>query len=69
MHGKFSFVVAELQSIYNELLKTDKIPVSQHVSQFTERLLDALPELKLQKLDHKSTITYSRETDHLVKNK
>ena len=37
MHGKFSFVVVELQSMYNELLKSDKIPVSPHVSRFTER--------------------------------
>ena len=69
MHEKFSFVVAELQSMYNELLKSDKIPVSPHVSRFTERLLDALPEFKLQKLDRKNTITYSQEIDHLVKNK
>ena len=62
MHGKFSFVVAELQSMYNELLKSDKIP-------FRERLLDALPEFKLQKLDLKNTVTYSQEIDHLVKNK
>ena len=46
MYGKFSFV-AELQSMYNELFKSDKIPVSPHNSRFTERLLDALPEFKL----------------------
>ena len=68
MHGKFSFVVAELQPMYNEL-KSDKIPVLSHVSQFTECLLDALPEFKLQKLDHKNTITYSQEIENLVKNK
>ena len=62
MHGKFSFVVAKLQSMYNELLKSDKIP-------FRERLLDALPEFKLQKLDLKNTVTYSQEIDHLVKKK
>ena len=66
MHGKFSFAVAELQSIYNELLKSDKIPVSPHVSRFKERLLDALPEFKLLKFDRKNTITYSQEIDHLV---
>ena len=69
MHGKCSFVVTELQFMYNELLKSDKIPVSPHVSRFTERLLDALPEIKLQKLDRKNTITYSQKIDHLVKNK
>ena len=68
MHGKFSFVVAELQPMYNEL-KSDKIPVLSHVSQFIECLLDALPEFKLQKLDHKNTITYSQEIENLVKNK
>ena len=68
MHGRFSFVVAELQSMYNELLKSDKIPVSPHISRFTERLLDALPDFMLQKLDRKNTITYSHEKD-LVKNK
>ena len=47
MHEKFSFVVAELQSMYNELLKSDKIRVSPHISRFTERLLDALPKFKL----------------------
>ena len=26
MHEKFSFVVAELQSMYKELLKSDKFP-------------------------------------------
>ena len=67
MHGRFSFVVAELQSMYNELLKSDKIPVSPHISRFTERLLDALPDFMLQKLDRKNTITYSHEKD-LVKN-
>ena len=67
MHGKFSIVLAELQSMYNELLKSDK--VSPHVSRFTERLLDALPKFKLQKLDRKNTITYSQEIDDLVKNK
>ena len=56
MHKKFS-IVAELQSMYSELLKSDKIFVSPHVSRFTERLLDALPEFKLQKLDRKNTIT------------
>ena len=69
MHRKFSFVVAELQSIYNEVLKSDKIPVLPHVSWFTEHLLDAVLEFKLQKLDRKNTITYSQEIDHLVKNK
>ena len=69
MHRKISFVVAELQSMYNELLKSDKIPVSTHVSRFTERLLDVLPEFKLQRFDRKNTITYSQEIDHLVKNK
>ena len=69
MHGKCSFVVTELQFMYNELLKSDKIPVSPHVSRFTERLLDALPEIKLQKLDRKNTITYSQKIDNLVKNK
>ena len=47
MHEKFSFVVAELQFMYNELLKSDKIHVSPHISRFTERLLDALPKFKL----------------------
>ena len=69
MHGKFSFVVAELQSMYNELLKSDKTPVLPHVSRFTEHLLDALHEFRLQKLDRKKTTIYSREIDHLVKNK
>ena len=32
MYGKCSFVVTELQSMYNELLKSDKIPVLPHVS-------------------------------------
>ena len=68
MHRKFSYVVAELQSMYNELLKSDKIPVSLHASQFTVRLLDVLPKFKLQKLDRKNTITYSQVID-LVKNK
>ena len=58
MHGRFSFVVVELQPMYNEL-KSDKIPVLSHVSRFTECLLDALPEFKLQKLDHKKTITFT----------
>ena len=69
MHRKISFAVAELQSMYNELLKSEKIPVSPHVSRFTERLLDVLPEFKLQRFDRKNTITYSQEIDHLVKNK
>ena len=69
MHGKFSFVVAELQSMYNELLKTDKIPVLQHVSQLTEHLPKALPKFKLENLDLKNTITYSQEIDNLVKHK
>ena len=69
MHGKFSIVVAELQSMYNKLLKSDKTPVSSHVSGFTEHLLDALPQFKLQKLDRKNTITYSQEIDHVVKSK
>ena len=68
IHIKFSFVVAELQSMYNELLISDKIRVSPHASRFTECLLDALPEFELQKLDLKNTITYSQKTD-LVKNK
>ena len=68
IHRKFSFVVAELQSMYNELLKSDKINVSLHASQFTERLLGVLPKFKLQKLDRKNTITYSQVID-LVKNK
>ena len=55
--------------MYNELLKSDKIPVSPHVSRFTERVLDALPEFKLQMLDRKNTKTYAQEIDHLVKNK
>ena len=54
--------------MYNELLISDKIRVSPHVSRFTECLLDALPEFELQKLDLKNTITYSQKTD-LVKNK
>ena len=69
IHGKFLFVVAELQSMYNELLKSDKTPVLPHVSRFTEHLLDALHEFRLQKLDRKKTTIYSREIDHLVKNK
>ena len=44
-----------------------KFPFLPHVSRFTERLLDALPEFKLQKLDRKNTIT--QEIDHQVKNK
>ena len=68
-HEKFSFVAAELQSMYNELIKSDKISVSPHVSLFTECLLDAFPEFKLQKFDRKNTITYSQEVDHLVKDK
>ena len=55
--------------MYNELLKSDKILVLPHVLRFTECLLDALPEFKLQKLDRKNTISYSEEIDHLVKNK
>ena len=58
MHGKFSFVVAELQSRYNKLLKSYKIAVLPHISRFTERLLDALPKFQLQNLDCKSNITY-----------
>ena len=69
MHGKFSIVVAELQSMYNKLLKSDKTPVSPHVSGFTEHLLEVLPQFKLQKLDRKNTITYSQEIDHVVKSK
>ena len=69
MHGKFSFAVAELQSMYNELLKTYKIPVLQHVSQLTEHLPEALPKFKLENLDLKNTITYSQEIDDLVKHK
>ena len=68
IHIKFSFVVAELQSMYNELLISDKIRVSPHASRFTECLLVALPDFELQKLDLKNTITYSQKTD-LVKNK
>ena len=63
MHRKFSYVVAELQFMYN-----DKIPVSLHASQFTVRLLDVLPKFKLQKPDRKNTITYSQEID-IVRNK
>ena len=37
-----------------------------HVSLFTERLLDALTEFKLQNFDRKNSITYSQEIDHLV---
>ena len=69
MHGKFSFVVEESQSMYNEFLKTDKISVLQHVPQLTEHLPEALLKFKLENLDHKNTITYSQEIDNLVKHK
>ena len=64
----FAFEVHELEVMYQELLESDGILYSSHVSRFTARLQEALPEFQRQKVGQKIMLCCSGDIDNIMKN-